>query len=474
MYRNIIAFIAVVTALPLWAQRTDVPGRALSYDEAVLMVMENNDQIRADRYAEQASLKQKKAAVGLRSPQLSLSAGYAFMSDDIAVDMNGLKEPIGGVLGQLGQLGLPVPPTLTGQLMGADWSLPLQERDFAVVGATLKVPIYTGGKINAANRAARINMEQSRQQSAGNRNSLYTTLAERYYGLSLAMHVVDVRSQVVEGMKKHLEDAVRLEQNGMIARVERLYAEMKLSEAQAELRKAEAEAATVSAALAGTIGTADKVIPVTSMFVLSSLGEADDFKAMAAEYSPLLKQVSMKRSLAEEAVKVQRADFIPQIAAMGGVNIYDYKLTKMAPRWAVGAGLSFNIFNGLNREHKFSAAKSTVKQVEAIEDRVFVDINTLIDKLYNGLSTVSEQIDANDATIAFAQEYLRIKEKAFAEGNAPSSDVVDARLNLAAAKIARLKCAYDFDVQLAQLLETCGVSERFADYRSAHGYRAID
>ncbi len=128
------------------------------------MVMENNDQIRADRYAEQASIKQKKAAVGLRSPQLSLSAGYAFMSDDIAVDMNGLKAPVGGALGQLG---LPIPPALTGQLMAADWSLPLQERDFAVVGATLKVPIYTGGKINAANRAARIGVEQSRWQSAG-------------------------------------------------------------------------------------------------------------------------------------------------------------------------------------------------------------------------------------------------------------------------------------------------------------------
>ena len=210
------------------------------------------------------------------------------------------------------------------------------------------------------------------------------------------------------------------------------------------------------------------------MFVLSSFGRADDFKALASENSPMLKQVSMKKSLAEEAVKAERANFIPQLAAMGGVNIYDYQLTKMAPRWAVGAGLSFNIFNGLSREYKFSAAKSTVKQVEAIESRVSVDVATLIDKLYNSLSAVSAQVDANDATIAFAEEYLRIKERAFAEGNAPSSDVVDARLSLAAAKIARLKCAYDFDLGFAQLLEVCGVSERFVEYRSLPGYRAID
>ncbi|MDE7134832.1 MAG: TolC family protein [Rikenellaceae bacterium] len=470
MYKKIVTLIAALAALPSFARQVE-RGRGLSYDEAVVMLLEYNNQVRADRYNEEARLKEKKAAAGLRYPSLSLSANYTFMSKKIAVDMNDMKAPVSGVLGQLQ---LPIPPAVTGQLMAADWSLPLQERDFAVVGATLKVPIYTGGKINAANRAARINIEASRYQSAGNLNGLYTQLAERYYGLSLAYHVVDVRKQVVMGMEKHLADAKKLEENGMIARVERLYAEMKLSEARAELKKAEAQTQTVAAALNGMIGSDEKVVPVTSMFVLSSLEEVDYFKALAAENNPMLKQVDMKRQLASEAVKVERANFIPQIPAVAGVDIVNYNLTKMAPRWAVGAGLSFNIFNGLNREHRYSAAKLTVKQVEAIEDRVNVDINTLIDKLYNQLASVSEQIDASDATIVFAEEYLRIKARAFAEGNASSSDVVDARINLAAAKIARLQCAYQFDLQLAGLLEACGVSDRFIEYRSKPGYRPVN
>ena len=52
------------------------------------------------------------------------------------------------------------------------------------------------------------------------------------------------------------------------------------------------------------------------------------------------------------------------------------------PRWAVGAGVSFKIFDGLNREYKFSAAKSQVRQVEALNVKAQHDILTLIDKLF--------------------------------------------------------------------------------------------
>ena len=41
-------------------------------------------------------------------------------------------------------------------LMGADWGLTLQDRSLGFVGGNVTLPIYMGGKINTANRAARI------------------------------------------------------------------------------------------------------------------------------------------------------------------------------------------------------------------------------------------------------------------------------------------------------------------------------
>ena len=113
---------------------------------------------------------------------------------------------------------------------------------------------------------------------------------------------------------------------------------------------------------------------------------------------------------------------------------------------------------------KFSAAKSQVRQVEALNVKAQHDILTLIDKLYNEMTTYNEQLPSIDAAYNFAAEYLRIKEEAFKEGAAPSSDVVDAQLNLAKIKTERLQAAYYYDLMLARLLEACGESEMLTEY----------
>ena len=54
----------------------------------------------------------------------------------------------------------------------------------------MTVPIWMGGKINAANRAARINEKTAVAQGNQTRNALISELVERYFGLALATQVV--------------------------------------------------------------------------------------------------------------------------------------------------------------------------------------------------------------------------------------------------------------------------------------------
>jgi outer membrane protein TolC len=64
-----------------------------------------------------------------------------------------------------------------------------------------------------------------------------------------------------------------------------------------------------------------------------------------------------------------------------------------------------------------------------------------------------------EASIAFAEEYLKAKNAAFLEGMSSSTDLIDAELNLAKVKTERIEAAYRYDVSLAQLLEAAGISE---------------
>ena len=476
MKKVTLVMLALAAVMQLPAQEQ---GRTLSLEEALEMTLSDNPAIRAAEFNRRAAQQERRAAIGLRMPQIGITGSYAYLGKDIEIDLNNMKTPVQNLAGQILQSGM-IPsdyiPSISQMLSGAmaaSWALPLQDRSLGFVGGDVTVPLWMGGKINAANRAARINEQTARSQGIQQRNALVSELVERYYGLALARQVVVVRQQVVDGVRKHLEDAAALEAQGMISRSEKLYVEFKMSEAERDLQNAQSQVETIAAALNSTIGQTDDYQPVTAMFILERIEPLDHFRTLAAERNPLLDQVDQKRRLAYEGVRAQRSSFLPQVVAMGGMSFYDYQVSKVLPRWAVGVGVNFKLFDGLNREYKYSAAKQTVRRVEALQDKAGNDISVLVEKLYNQMENYRTQMASIEASLAFAEEYLKTKNAAFLEGMSSSTDLIDAELNLAKVKTERIEAAYRYDVSLAQLLEAAGISDEFTAYMRRQDARRI-
>ena len=476
MKKVTLVMLALTAVMQLPAQEQ---GRTLSLEEALEMTLSDNPAIRAAEFNRRAAQQERRAAIGLRMPQIGITGSYAYLGKDIEIDLNNMKAPVQNLAGQILQSGM-IPsdyiPSISQMLSGAmaaSWALPLQDRSLGFVGGDVTVPLWMGGKINAANRAARINEQTARSQGIQQRNALVSELVERYYGLALARQVVVVRQQVVDGVRKHLEDAAALEAQDMISRSEKLYVEFKMSEAERDLQNAQSQVETIAAALNSTIGQTDNYQPVTAMFILERIEPLDHFRTLAAERNPLLDQVDQKRRLAYEGVRAQRSSFLPQVVAMGGMSFYDYQVSKVLPRWAVGVGVNFKLFDGLNREYKYSAAKQTVRRVEALQDKAGNDISVLVEKLYNQMENYRTQMASIEASLAFAEEYLKTKNAAFLEGMSSSTDLIDAELNLAKVKTERIEAAYRYDVSLAQLLEAAGISDEFTAYMRRQDARRI-
>ena len=476
MKKVTLVMLALTAVMQLPAQEQ---GRTLSLEEALEMTLSDNPAIRAAEFNRRAAQQERRAAIGLRMPQIGIPGSYAYLGKDIEIDLNNMQTPVQNLAGQILQSGM-IPsdyiPSISQMLSGAmaaSWALPLQDRSLGFVGGDVTVPLWMGGKINAANRAARINEQTARSQGIQQRNALVSELVERYYGLALARQVVVVRQQVVDGVRKHLEDAAALEAQGMISRSEKLYVEFKMSEAERDLQNAQSQVETIAAALNSTIGQTDDYQPVTAMFILERIEPLDHFRTLAAERNPLLDQVDQKRRLAYEGVRAQRSSFLPQVVAMGGMSFYDYQVSKVLPRWAVGVGVNFKLFDGLNREYKYSAAKQTVRRVEALQDKAGNDISVLVEKLYNQMENYRTQMASIEASLAFAEEYLKTKNAAFLEGMSSSTDLIDAELNLAKVKTERIEAAYRYDVSLAKLLEAAGISDEFTAYMRRQDARRI-
>lgn len=468
--------VILITVVPAPAQTGQ--GQAdsevfLTLPDAIELSYRRNPLMEAQRLATEAAGDQKKATWGLRLPHLSASGAYTYMSKDIEVfDLNAEKNAALQKLGQL-QLPITIPTEIIQAIQNLDLSLTLQKQQFAVVGVNATMPIYMGGKINAAVNASKINIQQKEQAAVLAQTDLFAETVERYYGLSLSYRVTQVKEQVTEAMRKHLYDAQKLEENGQIARTEKLYAEMFLAKAEGEETKSKLETRTINQSLSATLNQPGEYIPVTALFVVDSLPPLSYFKEQTRRNSPLLKQVELTKRLAEVGVKAARANFLPEIAALGVVDAWNYQLTHMAPRWAVGAGVKLRIFDGLGSEYKFSAAKKEVRQVEALKIKADNDLMTLVEKLYNQLKGSAVEVHSLGSSVEFARSYLDAKQKAFREGMAPSSEVVDAQLALSAVTTERLVAAFTFDVTLAQLLALSGETERYTEFQYQPDYQIV-
>lgn len=176
MKKVTLVMLALTAVMQLPAQEQ---GRTLSLEEALEMTLSDNPAIRAAEFNRRAAQQERRAAIGLRMPQIGITGSYAYLGKDIEIDLNNTKTPVQNLAGQILQSGM-IPsdyiPSISQMLSGAmaaSWALPLQDRSLGFVGGDVTVPLWMGGKINAANRAARINEQTARSQGIQQRNALY-------------------------------------------------------------------------------------------------------------------------------------------------------------------------------------------------------------------------------------------------------------------------------------------------------------
>ena len=496
MRSNLLIVLLLMSGLNLWGQTGLFESKNLTFEEALGLSLQNNHIIKQYNHKSLQMEQEMKAAKGLHFPRLSLSATYVYMSDNIELDLTPVRDaitPLYSTLGHYGKFGgVPNPDPKTNVAMpylpddvstavirgkmleglntvnNADWIQTIQEKKFGMVNAGFVMPIYTGGKINAANKAAKIKFEASEIESIQKSHELSCELVERYFGLILANQAVKVRQTVKDGMQRHLDDAQKLAQQGMIAQVEVLNAKVYYSDADRELKKSERQVEILNEAVLNTVAETgnSKINPVSELFYFDKIEELDFFKKKALENSPLLGQVNKKKELAQQGVKVEQSAYLPTVAATGTYDLVNKDLSPYLPDYMVGVGLQWSLFDGNARSRKVKAAKFQEMQADDFYAKAESDIHSAITKYYQELHMYLEQINELDAAMDFTAEYSRAREKAFTEGMATATQVSDANLAVAKAKIERLQAIYAWDVSLSKLLYYSGLSDQYAAYMS--------
>ena len=493
--RILVILLSGLIGLTAAGQETN-QSQPLSFDEALQKALLQNETLQQSVMHQREREHELKAARALRLPQISVAASYMMLSDDVSIDMTGVRDAITPLYGALSQFGnfsnVPNPDAATSGMMpvlpdnigttavreqlkngllkieNTDWNTVLQQKNFGMVSTGVVWPLFTGGKINAANRAARLRVDESSLKERQKRGALYSELTQRYFGLALAYQVKEVREEVLNAMQMHLSDAEKLYEEGIVAKAELLHAQLYHAQSEREYKKAERDYKVINESLRNTLAEDEEIrfTPITSLFYLKEIESSDFFKQMARVDNPQLLEIASKQNLAKEGVHAERSSFMPTIAAMGNYNIVDYQLAHAMPDYMAGITLSWKIFGGGATHHKYKAARLVEDQVQHIYYKATRDIETGIEKYHQEIHLALEQLEELETAKKFAAEYYRIRHQAFLEGVATSTEVVDASLAVTKVKIEQLQAAYQYEVALAQMLELAGIPEQFNHYRN--------
>ncbi len=424
---------------------------SLSFEQALERLYGDNKSLAAAGFAVDKARAQAGQARGARWPTVGLEGKAVYWNDPVVVQLED-----GTVFFPDFPITLPPLPIPTA-------IIELERDHYQSALATATQPLYAGGRIQASVKAADAATGAAEQSQRSDRGRLALELVRRYFGQQLAEQSVQVREATLESLAEHVEDARKLEQEGQIARAERLRAEVALAEAQRDVGDAQRKAALARSALAAILNSEVELQPSTPIPETAAPEPLETLQQRALAANPQLRQAGFQRVRAEQGVRAVRGEYAPAVGLFALANVYDEDSVVKKPEWALGVSVTVPLFDGFQRRHKLHAAQAQVDQVDALQEAGERDIALLVEQRYQQLANARDQLQSYETTRLLAQESLRAQQLAFSEGLANSLDVVDAELSLSRLRLGIHSARFDALVAHAGLLEACGEFERIRD-----------
>lgn len=437
----------------------------VSFDEAWQLLQQNNNSLAAQRANVERYGHLKDASKSLNLPKVTVGANYTRLDQDVTLSGQQFAESLNGVdPALLGAIGSLVPEL-------GSVSSTLENKDIFSSSIRAVWPIFTGGRITAAQTAAEGKQDEARSQLAMEVQARYEDLSKYYFSVILAKNVVETRMAVEKGLTKHRDFALKMEQQGQIARVERLQAEASLDKAVVERKKAEHSLNIAQAALTQVLGQVETVEPRDELFINRTLPPLDAFIDQTLDTYPGLAILDAKEKQASSLIKAEKGKYYPEVYAYGDYSLYhgDSLTSQLKPDWLVGIGVSVPLLENSGRSEQMKAASSAVSQVQFLRKQARQDLSVLVEKTYLEAQQALDEVQGLNSSINLAQENLKLRQKAFSQGLGRSLDVVDAELYLASIKTQQDAASFQYLLSLNKLLALSSEMNNFSSYK----YNAI-
>jgi outer membrane protein TolC len=338
----------------------------------------------------------------------------------------------------------------------------LGSQDIFNLNSTLQQPVFTGG-LNLANyRFAKLGVDSSKASVETAKRDVVLSVRVGYFNIIRAEKFVDVAKQAVKQFEAQLEVTKAFFDVGIVPKNDVLQAEVRLANAVQALINAENALATAKASfntlLVREINTPFEVVDILAYkpFPLGFEAALEE----ALQQRPEIKAAQVNIDQAKENVKVAKSGFFPTISLAGNYSrVSDaagLSSDNTSERWTIQALATLTLFDWGNTAYKVGENKVRVNQAEDSKTQLILSITLEVKNDYLNMLVAEKNLNVAQKSIEQAEENLRMNEERYKYQVATQTDVLDAVVLLAQARVNYYGALSDFNVAQAQLERAMG------------------
>ncbi|RMG58912.1 MAG: TolC family protein [Deltaproteobacteria bacterium] len=335
------------------------------------------------------------------------------------------------------------PPSVV--IPGFGGPFPTSDKNLQRYRLEMNYVFFDFGRRKGMMKAAETGIEASSLQEGIVQEEKAFRVAEAVVSYMRARSLLAVARSALEMAREHERVARALYDEGTIPRAELLEARVSVKEAERNLLSAEngLELARINLAIEAKVPVERIDGDVEGLEVVKLEG---DYREDLKRALSLRKELKLS-DVAEMAASIERKNAITESFPLLFLNSsVSYESNSLNPYRKVLAGVigfRWNLFSGFRDLQR--RRKAALKQVEArLERERLRDLISLqVKDAFLSYREAEKQLAVAESAVETARENLRMREAMFSEGEATSSDVVDAQFFLTRALTERENARYD-------------------------------
>lgn len=273
--------------------------------------------------------------------------------------------------------------------------------------------------------------------------------------------MVKLLKENLASSQKRDQSFSKLENNGVIAKNDRLKAQLQTSNIELQLMEAENNYNIANINMDLLLGLPDNtVIEVDSSYIgADDLGKPDDYYLnLARENRNDLKAIDYQRKAAALGTKSAKAENLPSLAFTCGYVAADIsKLLTITNAVNVGVGIQYNLSNIWKKNSSYVQSKAKEQELAAANDLLNDNVTLEVKRDYQNDLYAHKKIDVYQRALERAEENYRITLNKYNNGLETITNLLDADTARITANVNVVTSKADAALAHKKLLQTAGI-----------------